>query len=546
MMLSRSAMLGRGLMIYAKLAMVQVIGTLAWKLWTCFRMRRMLKDVPRSRYTPHWLLGSVKAQRDFAKSRHHWRNEATIGLPVSKTTGILWDPAFISLTIRDPELIKHYLQDKFDVYSKAEPSNGIIEYTFGEWLGRGIFSAPHGVGAADAGDNWLRQRKIASQIFTRANMTATMTDTFVDRVHRMISVIKPGEKVDMQVHFFNYTMDSIMHLFFGVDADSLRGQSNAYGTAFDTAHRSFMKYVMEALFPANLCQLLPFPFGGLNGLAMRWQRYRSQSYKEFRDAIALLDSESARIVAECNNDPNLPDRQDLLARFLRAVKAEGCVPDAQLTTYLRDTVLNFVIAGRDTTACTLAWMFYILGTHPEIQQRVQEEIDEKLPNLKEPDWKAVASTNMPVLHALLYETLRLYPPVPLDNKVAHADDVLPDGTKVPKNTKLFFFPWGMARDPAVYPEPEKVKLERWIPFSNPPAHEFPVFQAGPRICLGKDMAIMESKIVAAMLLQRFSFTLAKGEAEKIHYSAMLTMSVCNSKNQDSHNLWLIPEERKQK
>merc|ERR1712137_403248 len=151
---------------------------------------------------------------------------------------------------------------------------------------------------------------------------------------------------------------------------------------------------------------------------------------------------------------------------------------------------------------------------------------------------------MPYLNGVLYETLRLYPPVPIDGKEAVADDVLPNGVKVPAHIKLTFMVYCMGRDPVVYPDPETVRPERWIPFKEPLPHEFPVFQAGPRICLGMNMAIFEAKIVAGMLLKDYTFELAAGEAEKITYLPFaLTMSICNSKTHDSHNLWMLPKRR---
>merc|ERR1712203_964768 len=213
------------------------------------------------------------------------------------------------------------------------------------------------------------------------------------------------------------------------------------------------------------------------------------------------------------------------------------------TTFLRDVVLNFVIAGRDTTACTLSWMFYILATQPEIQEKLHEEIQRKCPRGMIPTFKQLSASEMPYLHGVLYETFRLYPPVPYDGKVADRDDVLPDGTRVPAGVELAFMPYSMGRDPERYPDPMAVQPERWIPFAEPAPHEFPVFQAGPRICLGKEMAIFEAKLAACLLLQEYTFELLPGEAEKITYNNTLTMSVCNSKRQDSHNLWLIPKKR---
>jgi cytochrome P450 len=95
----------------------------------------------------------------------------------------------------------------------------------------------------------------------------------------------------------------------------------------------------------------------------------------------------------------------------------------------------------------------------------------------------------------------------------------------------------------LYDDPEVVRPERWIPFKNPSPYEFPVFQAGPRICLGMNMAILETKILVIRLLQEFNFTLQPGEAEKIICSPMITMAPCNSSQADSHELLCIPHPR---
>jgi cytochrome P450 len=333
-----------------------------------------------------------------------------------------------------------------------------------------------------------------------------------------------------------------MKIFFGEDGNTIAGKPNAFGAAFDEAHRCFFQYFLTSLPFLQLSEFFPWPFGGKDGLLIWWHGRLSRVYQQFVSSVAELDSESKRIIEKCRADPALATRKDLLALFLQAAERDGS-PACQSTQYLRDVVLNFVIAGRDTTACALSWMFYILSTHPEIQRRVLDEVDRCAPLGTEPTLSQLHHSNMPLLHALLYEALRLYPPVPLDIKEASEDLTLPDGSRLPKSCRIMYMPWSMGRDPELYPKPEEVQLERWIPFKQPQPHEFPVFQAGPRICLGMDMAIFEAKLVACMLLQEFSFTLLPGEEEKIHYSPTVTMSICNSKEQDSHNLWLVPHLR---
>merc|ERR1712039_952685 len=131
-------------------------------------------------------------------------------------------------------------------------------------------------------------------------------------------------------------------------------------------------------------------------------------------------------------------------------------------------------------------------------------------------------------------------------KECFEEDVLPDGTPVPVGTKMIFVPYAMGRDPERYPEPEVVRPERWIPWKDkaPNAYEFPVFQAGPRLCLGMDMATFEAKLAAIVLLRDWSFELAPADAEKVHYSFKLTMSICDPKDPDSEHLWLIPRRRR--
>lgn len=538
----RRSRLVLALRIYIRLGLCQMAAKIVLGLLKTWRMMRVLRDIPFSRVPLHPVLGGIPSFIAEKRRMHHARDENTRGLPMAKSHGPIWDPDGVLVIVRDPEGIKHFLKDAFDKYTKLDLRRDWVWNHLCKFLGRGIFVAKHGLGANDGGKLWLQQRKVAANIFSRSNFNSLMLWTFVAKAHRLKSTLESGQKTDMQLHFFNFTMDSIMTIFFGEESDILGGQSNRYGKAFDTAHRCFFDYSLSSIAYLSIARLLPWPFGGLDGVCAWLHRYCSPLYRQFKQNISVLDSESANIIAKCRADPRLPQRTDLLALFMRALDQEG-LSLKQSSRYLRDTVLNMVIAGRDTTACTLSWMFFILGTHPELQSKVQGEIDRCMPTGTEPTLKLLHHANMPLLHALLYETLRLYPPVPFNVKESQCDDVFPDGSRVPKHAKVLYVPWSMGRDANMYEQPEKVMLERWIPFTQPAPHEFPVFQAGPRICLGMDMAIFEAKVLASMLLQDFSFKIVAGEEEKIHYSQTITMSVCNSKQQDSHNLWLIPERR---
>jgi len=537
--------LGRLLRLYVGAAVAQVVFKIVRNFLRRRAMLKMLAPIPTVHGpAPHPLLGHVGEMVKHLHTMYDWRMEATKGLPRSKMLMPAWEAeAFVLM--RRPEDVKHVLKDAFSKYSKAGPERDAFWFYFNEWLGEGIFVLPHGVGARDGGDKWQRQRKIASNIFNRANMNGLMKSVFNENAAHAVNVIRPGETLDIQTLFFRFTMDSIMAVFFGEKTNTLEGQSSAYGSAYDQAHRALTKFFFESLPFNSFLEILPFPLEGKGGPVGRLHRWMNKDWQEVVEAKKVLDSEAQRIIEQSYADPNLPTRCDLLSLYMNDPEIKA-MPTAERYTYLRDTVLNFVIAGRDTTACTLTWMFYILCQHPDLQREIHEEIDQKLPATQPMGIAELAHGNVPKLHALLYETLRLYPPVPFDEKVCMEDDELPDGTKIPKGTHMAFVPYSQGRDPELWTNPEKVDLSRWIPFKAPSPYEFPVFQAGPRICLGMDMAIYEAKLAAANLLREYSFTLAPGEAEKITYSLMITMSLCNNKDQTSHELNVIPTRRVKK
>uniref|UniRef100_J3ND74 Cytochrome P450 n=1 Tax=Oryza brachyantha TaxID=4533 RepID=J3ND74_ORYBR len=111
-----------------------------------------------------------------------------------------------------------------------------------------------------------------------------------------------------------------------------------------------------------------------------------------------------------------------------------------------------------------------------------------------------------VLHAALCETMRLYPPVAWDSKHAAEDDVLPDGTRVGRGDRVTYFPYGMGRMESIWgPDAGEFRPRRWLalPRDGVSPFKYPVFQGGPRTCLGKEMAFVQMKFVASAVLRRF-------------------------------------------
>eukprot|EP00299_Pterocystis_sp_00344_P018251 c9118_g1_i2.p1 GENE.c9118_g1_i2~~c9118_g1_i2.p1 ORF type:complete len:532 (+),score=108.04 c9118_g1_i2:182-1597(+) len=457
----------------------------------------------------------------------------------------------------DSAVIKHILKDEFEVYSKPHREQNVIFLLLHDFIGHNIFTATHGLDSPDNGAVWLHSRKIASGIFTRNNFRDHMWGVFTNKADELIAILnqvpKDG-KIDMQRKFFAFTMDSIMQLFFDRKTDLIGGQEDTLTSTFDNAHRSMMLYFVNNVAFVLLWSLLPWPLGPLNFKVQsrfeRLWRILTPSGNSFSKYSTKARKMTYDLVREKLSEKGVENQRSLLALFVKAMDEEAAESNKptlstdEKASLMCDMALNFILAGRDTTACTLTWAFYMLATNPEVQAKLCQEIDEVLGDRDLVMEDVLSATKLPYLNGVVYEALRLYPPVPEDIKTPMRDDVLPGGIPAPKGTFLVFSPFGMGRDPDRYTDPLKVMPERWIPFKNPSPFDFPVFQAGPRICLGLNMALMEAKVVIVKLLRNFTFSLLAGEKENITYAMMLTMSLCNKKDQSSHELWLIPKKRK--
>jgi len=506
---------------YGIFGAVQVLYRLISGWRTSSRMRGLLEDMPATNGAGHdqpvgWLKDLVANIHRI----HDWRLEVTGGQAISKCLGFSWHPGMYMLIANDAEIVRHILKDEFNKYTKPDKSMDPIWFYFQEFLGDGIFVRKHGVGSEDNGQDWGHMRKVSSQIFSRKNFNSLMNEVFVEKaeVLRRFLQRSQGEtkQVDLQSCFFNFTFDGVMRIFFGEESNTAVGVPNKYGKAFDTAQNNMKFHSVDSIGPyIFFSAFLPWPLGGRHGGLARWLWDRlSPRYRTMKSACRVLDREANRLVKKCRDDPQLPERRDLLALFIQAKFS---------TDFVKQMVLHLIIAGRDTTACLLSWTFYELTRNPDVQSRLHDEIMQKLPPGTKLDMKSLSASEMPYLHGVIYEALRLWPPVPFDVKMAFEDDVLPGGWKVPALAQVAYCPYNMGRDAQRYPEPQAFRPERWIPFTAPSQHEFPVFQAGPRICLGMDMALFEAKTATVELLRHCRFEIVPGQ--DITYGDKLTMDI---------------------
>jgi cytochrome P450 len=231
--------------------------------------------------------------------------------------------------------------------------------------------------------------------------------------------------------------------------------------------------------------------------------------RRLRPALASLNAIVERLIATkrrrlaAGHGPQDAHR-DLLTILMLARDTEtgGAMSDAQL----RDEAMTLLIAGHETTANALSWLWYLLDRHPDEQERLRAELAAATGGRP----PTVADLpQLPRLKAVIHETLRLYPPVWMfDRRALGPDDLA--GTKVSAGDLVIFCPYAIHRLPELWPDPEAFRPERFEAGHEEQKNKFAYlpFSAGPRTCIGNSFAILESQIIMGTLLARFRARLA--------------------------------------
>ncbi|KVI10953.1 cytochrome P450 [Cynara cardunculus var. scolymus] len=378
----------------------------------------------------------------------------------------------------DPSIVEYILKTNFKNYGKGAHINNILK----DLLGDGILTVD--------GNEWREQRKVSSHEFSTKVLRDFSSVVFRKNTIKVGNILSEAansnEKIDITDLFMKATTDSIFKVGFGIDVDNISGSSEE-GIRFSRAFDDASALILRRLFD------------------MSWKMKKALNIgteAELQKNIKVID--------------DYFKKEDILSRFLQIKNTDP--------KYIRDIVVAFVLAGKDPIATTLYWFIYMLCKHPHIQDKVAKEIKEATNiNMKELEITNVAEfaacvseealDKMQYLHANLTETLRLYPALSMDVKICFSDDVLPDGCNVEKGDMVFYLPYAMGRMKSIWGEDaHEFRPERWLDrdgcFHPESPFKFTAFQAGPRICLGRDFAYRQMKIFSSILLGCFVFKLS--------------------------------------
>ena len=411
----------------------------------------------------------------------------------------------------DPKNLEHILKTRFDNYPKGPTWHAV----FHDLLGDGIFNSD--------GDTWLFQRKTAALEFTTRTLRQAMARWVTRAIkERLCVVLKTAEleakPVDIQDLMLRLTFDNICGLAFGKDPETCGPglPENSFASAFDRATEASLQ---RFIFPEVLWRLKKW-------LRLGMEVSLSQSLVHVEGYLSrVIDARKLELLSQ-PKDGNPHD--DLLSRFMKKKESYS-------DSFLQHVALNFILAGRDTSSVALSWFFYMMIQNPRVEDKILREICTVLMETRGDDVAKWVEEplgfeeldRLIYLRAALSETLRLYPSVPEDSKHVVSDDVLPDGTFVPAGSSVTYSIYATGRMKSTWGEDcLEFRPERWMSsdgnkFVMHDSYRFVAFNAGPRICLGKDLAYLQMKSVAASVLLRHKLAVVPGH--KVEQKMSLTL-----------------------
>ncbi|OLE39280.1 MAG: hypothetical protein AUG00_02800 [Candidatus Rokubacteria bacterium 13_1_20CM_2_70_7] len=379
--------------------------------------------------------------------------------------------------INRPEYIESVLVSDFRHYFKSKdyvPLKAV--------MGQGLVTSE--------GEFWRRQGQLVQPAFHRGRIGA-YGRIMVDYAEKMIATWRDGETRDAHHDMMRLTLDIVAKTLFDADVTSEAGD---IGEAIEKAMNRFANIGWISMF-------LP-------------RSMEEPGRLLFRGTIRRLDDIIYRIIRTRRESG--PDPGDLLSMLLQAQAEDGGrMTDRQV----RDEVMTLFLAGHETIANALAWTWYLLSLHPEVEDRLHSELREVLAG-RSPRWEDVP--RLQYTQMIVKESLRLFPPVWGIGRETLREIQLGD-YRLPAGTNVFISQWVTQRDPRFFDRPHDFLPERWndeFEKRLPKFAYFP-FGGGPRVCIGASFASMEAALLLATIAQRFRLTLAAGHPVHPYASAAL-------------------------
>ncbi|KAJ4877036.1 hypothetical protein Rs2_42054 [Raphanus sativus] len=411
-----------------------------------------------------------------------------------------WFAGMDMLLTADPANIHHILSSNFSNYIKGPGFQDVFDV-----FGNGIITTDS--------ELWKSLRKSYQamihhqrfQRFSESTLARKLKDGLIPLLDHFA---EEGTPVDLQDVFGRYTFDTILILITGSDPKSLSTEmhEDEFAKALDDVGEGILYRHVKPRFLWKL---------------HNWMGFGQE--KKMVQANATFDRVCAKYISDKRDEIRRPqgiiensdgESEDLLTSFMKLDTATYKLLNPSDDKFLRDTILAFILAGRDTTASALTWFFWLLSENPQVVTKIRQEIINT--NLSRAGNRQENMDKLVYLHGALCEAMRLFPPVSFGRKSSIESDVLPSGHKVYPNSKIIICLYALGRMRAVWGEDAlHFKPERWVcedgRLKHEPSFKFLSFNSGPRTCLGKNLAMNQMKTVAVEILQNYDIKVVKGQ-----------------------------------
>ncbi|XP_057443272.1 alkane hydroxylase MAH1-like [Lotus japonicus] len=401
----------------------------------------------------------------------------------------------------------HYITSKnFRNYGKGSDFIDIFEI-----FGGGIFNTDS--------HEWKKQRSVLHAFFKNRSFENFLQQFIVKKVESsLLPFLDHASKVESQVElqdiFGRFAFDTTCTILFGSDPHCLPNKFTHYQLS-DLDYLKAIHIIEDVQFYRHITPACVWKL-------QKWLQIGPEKmYKVAQKNIY-------QFLHECIAHSKIEKSGKNLLEEL--IKEEDGIGESMDEKYLRDIAMNLLIAGNSTISAGLSWFFWLVSTHPNVEAKILQEIKDNF-SIKQENWipSSVEDLGKLVyLHGAICEALRLFPPVQFEHKCAIESDILPSGDRVDANMKVIYSLYSMGRMEHIWGEDcLDFKPERWISerghIVHMPSYKFITFNAGPRSCLGKDIALIEMKMVAAAILLKFRIQVVDGHPVTPRISVNLRM-----------------------
>ena len=342
-------------------------------------------------------------------------------------------------------------------YTKGSP----FYQEIAAWLGDGLLTSE--------GDTWKQQRRMLAPLFTPRRMT-TYVSAMTEEAERVAARWRTAGTVDLHAELTEYTLRVVTRVLFGASVE------DAIPVIRDS-FPGFADYIRDrGMSPVRLPRTWPTPRG-------------RRATRAQRDMYEVVDSiiDQRRAAKETGTD--------MVSLLMTARDPE--TGDRLSDQEIRDQVLIFLLAGHETTSIALTFTLFLLGHHPEIQKRVQVEIDGLTGDID--------VNRFPYTTMVIKEAMRLYPPAFAIGRLTPTGDRIGD-YDIPANSIVVVSPWATHHHPEFWPDPDRFDPDRFDPTVAAAQHRYAYFPfaGGPRACIGNHFAMTEAVVAVAVLLRAVS------------------------------------------